>query len=107
MAGEITFASEGNYVIREPMLNIRMKEKTWPAYYFNLDKADEPITLKMEFNEIGMKKLTAYVNGNALSIETTKKEWKTIINKYLIEDETNSIMLIPEETVVVSRLEVM
>ena len=44
--------------------------------------------------------------GNILSVETTKKEWKTIINKYLIEDETNSIMLIPEENVIISNLEV-
>jgi len=107
MAGNVTFASEGNYIIREAMFNIRMKEKTWPTYYFYLEDLDKPITLKMGFNETGTKKLTAYVNGNALSVETSKKEWKTVINKYLLENETNSIMLLPVETVVVSKLEVM
>jgi hypothetical protein len=106
MTGNITFASEGNYIIREPAIDIRMKERTWPTYYFYFNESAEPVTLKLQFNETGVKKLAAYINGNALSVKTSKKEWETIINKYLIEDSENSILLIPEESVVVSKLEV-
>ncbi|MEM2956205.1 MAG: hypothetical protein QW041_01340 [Candidatus Pacearchaeota archaeon] len=106
MSGNITFASEGNYIIREITLDVRMKERTWPIYYFYLEKIEKPMTLKLEFNETGLKQLTAYVNGNALSVETTKKEWKTIINRYLIENATNSILLIPKKTVIIEKLEV-
>jgi len=105
LTGNITFSSDGNYDIHDIMFDIRMKERTWPTYYFNIGESDKPLLLKMQFNETGMKKLTAYVNGEAISVETSKKEWQTAINKY-IKEGTNSLLLIPEETVIVGKLEV-
>ena len=104
--GNLTFASEGNYIVNEISLDVRMSEKTWPTYNFYFEKSDIPVVLKLRFNETGMKRLTAYVNGKALSIETARREWTTEINRYLKEEDTNSILIIPEETVIVSGLEV-
>jgi len=104
--GNLTFTSEGNYIVNEISLDVRMKEKTWPTYHFYFEKSDIPILLRLGFNETGMKRLTAYVNGKAISVETARKEWKTEINRYLKNDETNSVLLIPEETLVVAGLEV-
>jgi hypothetical protein len=106
MSGEITLASEGNYVVEDMMLNVRMQERTWPTYYFYVNSTDKPIMLKLGFNESGLKKLTAYVNEEAISIETAKKEWQTTVNKYLRAGSTNSVILIPETTLTVSKLEV-
>ena len=107
MSGEIVFASEGNYVIDEIRLNVRMKERTWPKYYFTVseESLDNPIMLKIGFNEPGIKKLTAYINGGSISVETAKKEWQTVINKYL-EEGTNSLILIPEQTLFISNLKI-
>ena len=107
MTGNITFASEGNYFIRDVMLDVRMAEKAWPTYYFSIKKErlEQPVTMRLEFNETGVKKITAYVNGNAIALETSKREWTTMINKYLNAGR-NSILLIPERTVTVTKLEV-
>jgi len=107
MAANITFASEGNYYIDDIMFDVRMKESNWPTYYFSVsDKSFESqIMLKMQFNETGTKKLTAYINGIALSVDTVKKDWQSVVNKYL-NNGTNSILLIPEETVTITKLEI-
>jgi hypothetical protein len=104
LSGNLTFTSEGNYVISDVKFDIRMKERTWPTYYFYFTGSEKPVLLKMYLNQTGMKELTAYVNGNALSVETSKKEWQTAINKYLIDNSTNSILLIPKQTITVSSL---
>ena len=64
MTGNISFASEWNYFIRDVMLNVRMAEKAWPTYYFSIEKKklEQPITMTIDFNETGTKKITAYVN---------------------------------------------
>jgi hypothetical protein len=105
MTGNLTFASEGNYVIDKAILNVRMQERTWPTYYFYAYNVSKPITLRLGFEGTGMKKLTAYINGKALSVETSKKEWNTEINRYL-QEGTNSVLLIPEKTINVTKLEV-
>lgn len=106
LLGNLTFTSEGNYIITDIKLDIRMREKTFPTYYFYFNESEKPVLMKLKFNETGMKEMTAYVNGHAVSVETSKKEWQTAINKYLIDDETNSILLIPKKTAIVDRLEV-
>jgi len=105
-SGNLTFTSEGNYIVNEISLDVRMNEKTWPTYNFYFEKSDIPVMLNLGFNETGMKKLTAYVNGKAISVETARKEWNTDISRYLKNDDTNSVLLIPEENLVVSGLEV-
>ena len=51
--------------------------------------------MKLQFNQTGEKKLTIYLNGEALSVETRKLEFETTVNKYL-EEGQNSIIFIPE-----------
>lgn len=84
-----------------------MKERSWPTYYFSISESRlaNPVMLALSFNQTGMKKMTAYINGQALSVETTKKEWQTVINKYLKEGQ-NSVMLLPEQTLEVAQLEI-
>ena len=106
-SGNITFTSEGNYVVNDINLDIRMKERTWPTYYFHFTQSNVPVIMNLKFNGTGSKELTAYINGNAISVETTKKEWQTAVNKYLIANSTNSVLLIPKKEVIVDSLEVM
>lgn len=94
----ITFATEGNYYIEDIKIDIGVKQRTWPTYYFDVpqSKLDEGIILmKLKFPNVGEKKLTIYLNGEALSIDTMKTDFETAINKYLVEGQ-NSIILIPE-----------
>lgn len=103
----ITFYSEGNYFVDKIRLDLKMESKEWPTYYFTIPEKtlDKEVMLKLRFNETGMKKLTAYVNGKAFSVETPKKEWKTTVNKYLKEG-LNEVMLVPETRIVLDSIEV-
>ncbi len=105
--GKMSFASDGNYYIKNIALDVRMKEKDWPTYYFSIiqSKLSKPTRLYIKFEDHGQKKLTAYVNGNALAVEARGEEWQAVINPYLKKGQ-NSIALIPEKTVNVTLLEV-
>jgi len=106
-SNDITFSSEGNYFIDNIRLDLRMKEKEWPTYYFSIseEQLESSVMLNLKFNETGMKKLTVYANGEAFSIETAKLEWKTTLNRYLKEG-TNELMFIPETKIALESIEI-
>ena len=52
------------------------------------------MNLELDFENTGLKQLTVYLNDKPLSIETRKNEWKSTVNKYLVEGQ-NSLIIIP------------
>jgi len=104
---KITFASEGNWYIEDIKLDVGVEQKTWPVYYFDVpsDKLEGGlVSLNMMFNRTGEKKLTVYLNGEALSIETYKSDFSTTVNRYL-EEGQNSIIIIPETELTLEKVE--
>lgn len=105
----LIFMTEGNYIINHAYLDINTKDNVWPTYYFDVSasslKSKVPIMLNLYFNETGSKELSIYINGLSMAAQTTKMEWKTTINKFLIEGQ-NSIMFVPRTEVTVARAEV-
>jgi len=103
------FMSEGNYVINHAYLDINTRDNVWPTYYFDVSssrlKSTAPIMLSLYFNKTGSKELSVYINGLSMAAQTTKMDWKTTINKFLIEGQ-NSIMFVPRTEVTVAKAEV-
>lgn len=104
-----TFSSDGNYIVKNIYVDVSMKGAIWPTYYFEMPGArlqsKAPIMLKLYFNETGKKDLSVYINGEPISAETNKLEWKTTINKFLVEGQ-NSMMFIPKTEVILDKAEV-
>jgi len=105
----MTFMTEGNYIINSAYLDITIKDNVWPTYYFDISssrlKSNVPIMLNLYFNETGSKELSVYLNGISISAQTSKMDWKTTINKFLVEGQ-NSIMFVPRTDVTISKAEV-
>ena len=107
---EITLSSSGNYLIRNVRLDVGVKQKVWPTYYFSIpeERLEELTYLKIIFGEKSdaERKLTLYLNGNSkvLSVDTRRDEWQTVITNYLKEGQ-NSIMIIPETKVELRKIE--
>ncbi len=96
-SNEITFSSDGNYVIENVRVDVGFEQEEWPVYHFTVAKGrlDKPVTLKLTFEGTGEKKLTLYFNDeDPISVDTRKTEWSTTINSYLVEGQ-NSVMIIP------------
>lgn len=106
----ITFFSDGNYVIKDVRVDVAFEQKEWPVYYFNVPqkRLDDLVTLKLTFGDAGEKKLTLIFNDHPpISVETKRAEWSTTITKYLVEGQ-NSVMIIPvlpEEGLTLSKIE--
>ena len=61
--------------------------------------------LKLNFPDAERKKLTIFVNGNPINVDTNKVEFKTVIGE-LLKQGQNSVRIKPEQTVTISNLEV-
>ncbi|MFC1685814.1 hypothetical protein ACFLZZ_02200 [Nanoarchaeota archaeon] len=106
---EITFASEGNYYIEDIVLDVDLKQKSWPVYYFDIEEErleEGFVNLKMQFANTGEKKLTLYLNGESLAIETRDLDYETTINKYLVDGQ-NDLILIPETELTLDKIEIL
>jgi len=104
---EITFASEGNYFVNKIRVDVGMKQQSWPKYYFDVSekKIEEgSVKLKLLFRELGEKKLSVYLNGEPLSIDTRKIEFETTVTKYLNKGQ-NEIILIAETELALEKIE--
>ena len=105
----LTFMTEGNYIMDNAYLDITTKDRVWPTYYFEISssrlESKVPIMLNLYFNETGSKELSVYLNDISISAQTNKMDWKTTINKFLVEGQ-NSIMFVPRTEVTVARAEV-
>jgi len=103
---KITFASDGNYFIEDIKVDIGVKQESWPVYYFDVPekKLEGLVNLRMHFNETGEKRLTVYLNGEALSIETRQMQVETAVTRYLLEGQ-NSIIFIPETELTLDKVE--
>ena len=109
----LVFSSDGNYFLYDIILTITTGTKQYPIYYFSVEKEDyEKIEqgkklamLKFRFSSEEEKELKAYVNGNLITIETDQIEWKTAINRYLLEGQ-NSLKLMPVTEVEIVSLDI-
>jgi|GEM_PF-2530436 hypothetical protein len=102
----LTFESDGNYFIHDLKLKVKFKQKDYVTYYFavnkeNFERIDDGraiAMLKLRFPETEAKKLTIYINGNPINIDTSNLEYKTAVGRLLLKGQ-NSIRIVPETKV--------
>lgn len=105
----LDFMTDGNYMIENAYLDVTTKDNIWPTYYFDISssklESKQPVMLTLNFNGTEDKALSIYINGISISAETTRTDWKTTINKFLVEGQ-NSIMFVPKTEVTINSVEV-
>ena len=109
----IKFSTDGNYYINDVKLKIRFKKKDYITYYFTINKENyEKIDngevlgiLRLRFPDKEYKKITVYINGNPINIETEKIEYRSAITKLLMKGQ-NSIKIVPETSVDLGQIDI-
>jgi hypothetical protein len=96
----LSFFSKGNYFIYDIILSIRLQQDVWPTYYFDVIEKRDFHQMTIRFNETDKeeKKLTVYLNGKSISVETSDDVWQTDVAAYLYEWQ-NKLIIIPAKTV--------
>jgi len=101
----ISFFSKGNYFLYHARLELKLKQETWPTYYFDLLEKKNIHILSLNLPDSGEKKFAVYINEKSFAIETSDNSWGTEITDYLKVGQ-NKIVIIPAKTVNISGLEI-
>ncbi len=112
-SNEIRFETEGNYYIHDAKLKVKFKQRDYISYYFTIGKDEYAkiddglvlVMLKLRFPDTSNKRVTIYLNGNPVSIDTSKVEYKTAIGKLLTKGQ-NSVKIVPETSVDLGQLDI-
>lgn len=103
-SNEISFSTEGNYFLTDVTLKIKNKQSDYVTYFFPVDEdsydsikdGKKLVFVNIVFGDSKTQKLTLYVNGNPLRIETDQTNFKTgTISRLLVKGQ-NSLRIVPE-----------
>ena len=99
--------TRGSYLIDNIELRTELKEVTFPAYYFDIDKDEfadildnkHDVNMSMRFiDNQELKRGKIFINGKTLSLNTRDAEFSRNIDAFVEEDQ-NGIRVEPDNTV--------
>lgn len=112
-SNDVTFRTEGNYYIHDIKLKVKFKQRDYVSYYFTIGRDDYQkiedgvvlAMLRLRFPDGSNKRITVYINGNPINVDTNKIEYKTAVGKLLMKGQ-NSIKIVPETSVNVGQIDI-
>lgn len=106
--------TKGSYLFDRVSVSVRLEDKTYPVYYFDLDEdlfvgddlnSSFNVTLHLRFANDDDKRLEYLINGRRKSVTSNDLSYSAILDDYVMEG-SNAITLVPKSVVEIAQMRV-